>query len=77
MNDSSICQLVLSHTYENLSITVIFQENKVRCFQNWSFWFKLSVTLCPFYEMLLRSKKVSHGDFGKGPEDDNFILNDE
>ena len=38
---------------------------------------KLSVTVCPFYEMLLRSKKVSHGDFGKGPEDDNFILNDE
>ena len=34
-------------------------------------------SVCPFYEMLLRSKKVSHGDFGKGPEDDNFILNDE
>ena len=54
-----------------------FQDNKVRCFRNWSFWFKQSVTVCPFYEMLLRSKKVSRGDFGKGPEDDNFILNDE
>ena len=77
MNDSSICQLVLSHTYKNISITVVVPENKVRCFRNWSFWFKQSVTVCPFYEMLLRSKKVSRGDFGKGPEDDNFILNDE
>ena len=30
-----------------------------------------------YHEMLLSSMKVSHGDFGKGPEDDNFILNDE
>ena len=30
-----------------------------------------------YHEMFMSSMKVSHGDFGKGPEDDNFILNDE
>ena len=73
------------HRYVNLSYFIrikIFQlqlilKNKVTWFLHWSFWFELSFTVCPFYEMLWRSKKVSHGDFGKGPEDDNFILNDE